>query len=241
MTHYLTRAVLDRDAPEHALRPLIDPPDGGAALDAHHRLIWTLFPGRDAKRDFLWRADGKGRFLILSAREPEPSGLFRPLETKPFGPVLAPGDRLAFILRANATRDRRSAPGEPVARGTARRPRKDRRVDIVMHAMKDRGIARGIAGPESRAARRMDVACEAARAWLAGRGERAGFTVDDLAVEDYRVSRLKRRGRGEAIFGVLDLKGRLTVGDPAVFADALLTGFGRARAYGCGLMLIRRA
>ena len=62
MTHYLTRAVLDRQAPEHALRPLLDPTDRMATLDAHRRLMWTLFPGHDAKRDFLWRADGTGKF-----------------------------------------------------------------------------------------------------------------------------------------------------------------------------------
>ncbi len=242
MTHYLSRAVLDRRAPEHALRPLLDPANGDAALDAHHRLIWTLFPNRGARRDFLWRADDKGKFTILSAREPQGSRLFEPLRCKPFAPVLASGDRLAFVLRANATRDRRSAPGDDVVPGTKRRPRKDRRVDIVMHSMQEQGIDSGIAGTGSRAARRMDVAAEAAGVWLSGLGERRGFSVDGLIVEDYRRIRTsKRRGGRKAIFGVLDLKGLLTVRDPEVFASALVAGFGRAKAYGYGLMLVRRA
>jgi len=33
----------------------------------------------------------------------------------------------------------------------------------------------------------------------------------------------------------------LTVEDPPLFLVALAAGFGRARAFGCGLMLIRRA
>ena len=117
MTHYLTRAVLNRSAPERALRPLIDPADRDAAFDAHHRLIWTLFPGDNAERDFIWRADDGGKFYILSARKPHKSRLFDPLESKPFEPELEAGDRLQFVLRANATKDRRSVNGEAVRKG----------------------------------------------------------------------------------------------------------------------------
>lgn len=243
MTHYLTRAVLDRQAPEHALRPLLDPTDRTATLDAHRRLMWTLFPGHDAKRDFLWRADGKGKFLVVSAREPRCSRLFKPLESKPYAPVLAAGDRLAFVLRANATRDRRPGPGDDAVSGNGRKPRRDRRVDIVMHAMQEHGLKGGITGSNSRAARRMEIAGEAARSWIASQGDRHGFQVeiDTFAVEDYRVSSLKRRGGGQATFGVLDLKGLLTVRDPEMFTSMLFAGLGRARAFGCGLMLVRRA
>ncbi len=41
--------------------------------------------------------------------------------------------------------------------------------------------------------------------------------------------------------GVLDYEGVLTVEDPVLFLSALTVGFGRARAFGCGLMLVRRA
>ena len=240
MTHYLTRATLDRNAPEHALRPLLDPVDKDAAFDAHHRLIWTLFPNQNKKRDFLWRVDNSGRFLILSARKPRFSSLFRPLETKPFAPVLATGDRLAFLIRANATKDRRSGPGEAVVPGTHRRPTRDRRVDIVMDAMRAQGVEPRSDRPDGRAAGRMDIAKEAAQAWLSTQGERRGFEVEHLAVEDYRVRELKRRGKRNAFFGVLDLAGILTVRDPDALTSALLSGLGRAKAYGCGLMLVRR-
>jgi CRISPR system Cascade subunit CasE len=39
---------------------------------------------------------------------------------------------------------------------------------------------------------------------------------------------------------VLDINGVLTVKDPERFLVALASGFGRARAFGYGLMLIRR-
>ncbi len=240
MTHYMTRAVIDRQAPEHTLRPLLDPTDTARVLDAHRRLIWTLFPGSDAKRDFLWRADGKGRFLIVSAHKPRPSRLFRPVESKPYTPVLAADDRLAFVLRANATKDRRSRPGDDVVSGSVRKPRRDRRVDVVMHAMHEQGIEGGVDDGSARAALRMQVAEDAAKSWLARQGESRGFVVETSAVEDYRVSSLKRRGGKEATFGILDLKGVLTIRDPEEFTKMLFTGLGRARAFGCGLMLVRR-
>ena len=240
MTHYLTRAVLNRSAPEHALRPLIDPADKDAAFDAHHRLIWTLFPGDSANRDFLWRSDDGGKFYVLSAREPQESRLFKPLESKPFEPKLEAGDRLQFVLRANATRDRRSINGEAVRPGTRRTPAKDRRVDIVMHAMREEGAVGGLTGAESRASRRMDLANKAANEWLRAQGERRGFSVSELVVDDYRVTKLKRGEGSQATFGILDLRGILTVRDPECFSAALISGFGRSKAFGCGLMLVRR-
>ena len=240
MTHYLTRVKLNRNAPEQALTPLLDPVDKNAALDVHHRLMWTLFPDRTAKRDYLWRADGKGRFLILSARQPQQSRLFNPLETKIFDPVLAAGDQLSFLLRANATKDRRSSLGENVVPGTLRKPIKDRRVDIVMHAMHQKRIEPSKTGAEGRSHQRMQIAKGAAQDWLSNLGERRGFEVNNLAVDNYRVLKLKRRRGISANFGILDISGWLTVREPDLFIKALLTGFGRAKAYGCGLMLVRR-
>ncbi|MCY4541172.1 MAG: type I-E CRISPR-associated protein Cas6/Cse3/CasE [Rhodobacteraceae bacterium] len=241
MTHYFTRAVVNKHAPEHTLRPLLDPKDASAAMDAHRRLIWTLFPGRHAKRDFLWRADGNGKFLIISARKPHPTRLFRPIDFKPYKPVLAAGDRLAFVLRANATKDRRSSPGENTVTGTKRRPRRNRRVDIVMHAMHELGLKGGSRGSDSRSSRRMQVAEEAAQSWLARQGKLRGFEIGMLAVEDYQALSLKRSKGKAAKLGVLDLKGILTVSEPEEFTNLLYAGLGRAKAFGCGLMLVRRA
>ncbi|WP_243641924.1 type I-E CRISPR-associated protein Cas6/Cse3/CasE [Rhodovulum steppense] len=42
-------------------------------------------------------------------------------------------------------------------------------------------------------------------------------------------------------FGILDLEGRIEVTDPEALLARLARGFGRAKAFGCGLMLIRRA
>ena len=236
MTLHLTRAVLDRNAGAAALAPLLDPPDPDQAFDAHRRLVWTLFPGRQASRDFLWRADGRGRFFILSHRPPVQSDLFRPLDTTDFTPVLAVGDRLSFVLRANATKDRR-IPEDP----NGRRP--NRRVDLVMDAL--HGTAgQTVLGPDrvsNRPGQRMKIADRVAADWLAAQGNRHGFALEWVRAEDYSVRRISRRRQNPATLGVLDLTGLLTVTEPVGFVAALGVGFGRARAFGCGLMLIRRA
>lgn len=225
MTMFLSRLCLDRSAGNAALAPLLDPDDPSAALSAHHRLLWTLFAdGPDRKRDFLWRAEGEGRFLVLSQRPPRAHDLFAPPEVKAFDPALAAGDRLAFALRANATRDRAKAGRE----GTG-----DRRVDVVMDLL--RAVPSG-----DRAVARAEFAREAAGRWLGGQAARFGFGVLDLAVEDYRAVPLPRPGAPRARLGILDLAGRLEITDPAAFLARLRDGFGRARAFGCGLMLIRR-
>lgn len=231
MTLYLSRLTLKRTAPTAALMPLLDPPEPGQAADAHHRLMWSVFSdGAARERDFLWRHDGRGRFLALSARTPAPNDLFRPHETKVFEPRLSVGDRLHFKLRANATKDRAAASRGP------KRQRKDRRVDIVM----DRLHREAPAG-DGRSELRDRIAEDAARDWMTRQGVDRGFRPRLTAVENYSTINLGRRRREGATLGILDLAGSIEVTVPDVFVAALARGFGRAKAWGCGLMLIRRA
>lgn len=240
MTLYLSRVALRRDPSVEALSALIDP-DGPEKLDAHHRLIWSLFAdGPERRRDFLWREDGRGRFYTLSQRPPDPSGagLFAPVDTKAFEPELRRGDHLRFTLRANATR---SLP--PRSRGD-----RGERVDVVMHALSQ---AEDDAEIAPRSERRDAAALIAGRAWLAAQGESHGFRIHDgpdgepaVAVDSYSTMDLpgaRGRRKGRPRFGVLDLAGEIEVLDPARFLAQLASGFGRAKAFGCGLMLIRRA
>lgn len=222
MTLYLSRLTLSKEPKAAALDALLNPEDPARRMDAHHRLLWAAFTdGPDRTRDFLWREEGAGHFLTLSARPPEPSDLFAPPEIRDFAPVLADGDRLAFALRANATRDRKG----------------QGRVDVVMDALH--------AVPQAeRASRRMEIAQTEARAWLDRQGAKAGFRLLGVEVGDYSVAALpSHRGprRGQPQFGILDMTGLLELTNPATFLPALTQGFGRAKAFGCGLMLIRRA
>ncbi|MFB2533182.1 type I-E CRISPR-associated protein Cas6/Cse3/CasE [Paracoccus sp. p3-h83] len=221
MSLYLSRLRVARDPAVAALDALLDPAHDGARMDAHHRLLWSAFAGDPtATRDFLWRAEGQGRFLVLSPRPPGHSPLFDPPEVKPFAPDLVPGDVLEAVLRVNATRARKGVG----------------RVDVVMDAL--HGVPRG-----ERAAQRMAVAQVAAQDWLAGQGAQHGFDPLAVAVQDYSTVALPgHRGKraGQPQFGVLDLTARLRVTDPPAFVAKLAAGFGRAKAFGCGLMLIRR-
>ena len=231
MTLYLSRLTLNREAPAAALLPLLNPREPGAAADAHHRLIWSVFADSgERKRDFLWRHDGRGRFYTLSSRPPQSNGLFNPPETKVFNPVLRAGEQLQFTLRANATKDRAA-----VSRmeKSARRG-KSRRVDVVMDLLRT--------APEGgkRAAIRDHTAQAAAEAWMNRLGTARGFEPRRTLVEGYSTIELGRRRRQGATFGILDLTGVLVVTDPDAFLAALAAGFGRAKAWGCGLMLIRR-
>jgi len=220
---YLSRLSLRRSPDVAALAQVLNPRAAGARLDAHHRLVWSAFAGDpEARRDFLWRDMGGGVFLVLSPRPPGDSALFERADATPFAPDLAPGDQLAFVLRANATRTVTEADG------------KKRHRDVVMEAL--HGLPKG-----ARAARRLELAQEAGRRWLEGQGARAGFMVKDCGVTAYDVAEPPGQGVRRPRFGVLDLEGLIEVADPAAFLARLVQGFGRAKAFGCGLMLIRRA
>lgn len=221
MTLYLSRLRLSQNPSARALDALLNPEGQGARADAHHRLIWAAFADTpDRTRDFLWRDDGKGSFLTLSTRPPLANDLFE-AEAKPFAPDLRPGTLLEFTLRANATRDRKG-------KG---------RVDVVMDVLHS-------VAPADRAAQRMDIAQREGTAWLVRQGETAGFTVIKVDVGDYSVAALpshKGKRKGQPQFGILELSGVVQITDPAAFLVKLASGFGRARGFGCGLMLIRRA
>lgn len=259
---YLSRARLRRDVPAAALRRLLVADDAAPRTAAAHQLVWTLFADApDRRRDFLWREAEPGMFYLLSSRLPEDHhGLFAVDPPKPFAPALAAGDRLAFVLRANATVARQA---EGKARARDGRVRGGR-CDVVMDALRG--------ADDDRAGARRTVLDGAAHAWLRRQGERHGFALDPLPtsasavavhsfdddeggdeltgggaagrfrVAGYRVLRVDRGGRAARLqLGVLDVEGVLTVRDPAAFIAALGTGFGRAKAFGCGLMLVRRA
>lgn len=233
---HLSRVRLRRDAPAAALAPILLPPDDGQRAGTVHRLLWTLFADdRHRRRDFLWReaggtdlVPGRSEFLVLSDRGPvDAHGLFH-LETKEFAPALAPGDRLAFSLRANPVVTK---PGDLNARGKRKRTRHD----VVMERL--RHVPKG-----ERAEPRFGLVQEAGRDWLMQQGERYGFAVlEGLRVDGYETLRVPREGERPILFSVLDLDGVLEVRDPAAFLAALRGGFGKAKAFGCGLMLIRRA
>ena len=230
---YLSRARLRSARGEvlSAVAPLLILDDPRHRAGHAHRILWLLFQDRtDAKRDFLWRDEGNGRYLVLSQRPPvDPNGLFD-LETKPFAPHLAPGDKLRFALRANPVAARKEA----LTADERERRARGKRVDVVMDAL--RAVPR-----EERRAVRDDIAAKAGGAWLAQQGATSGFRLAcPPTVSGYAQIPIERRGKRPAGFSVLDLAGEIEITDPPAFLARLAKGFGSAKAFGNGLMLIRR-
>ena len=226
---YLSRARLKRDASVSALAPLLlgKTGRGGAIRQPGHHLVWSLFAdSAERKRDFLWRETDSGVFLILSERHPEDRhGLFEIAEPKPFTPTLEPGDRLRFSLRAN-----------PVVRRRHPTHRRSVKHDVVMDGLRSR--AEG-----ERAEHRLAVMREHGLAWLERQGARTGFTIrsDEVSVDGYDQHRISRaRSAPLMSYSTLEFEGILSVSDPATLLLSIAHGFGGAKAYGCGLMLIRR-
>ncbi|HEY0866277.1 MAG TPA: type I-E CRISPR-associated protein Cas6/Cse3/CasE [Fimbriimonas sp.] len=247
----MSRLELKADAAERPAfwREVSSP--GGA-----HRALWAVFSrSPEQSRDFLFRRDeggpggaGRVRFFVLSKHPPasDDDGIWS-IETRPFAPVIKAGDRLAFSLRASPTvkRPARETGGEKSARG--------RRHDVIRDQ-----VLRSVKGGEP-----IDVA-EAVRVagmrWLSAKADQAGFDLpadapaetDDgmpfaadvhapLRIGGYRRHRIYRSGAKPILFSTLDFEGVLVVREPARFVEQVASGFGPQKAFGCGLMLLRRA
>lgn len=247
---YLSRVTLRRDAPDVApLLQILQPREEDERVNVEHRLLWTIMPDdvREAvntkrthgemRSAFLWRSEQPhGKYFVLGPKPRDDSGLFT-IESKSFEPNLSEGDRLAFDLRVHATVDRKVGTDQS---GKAIRKRCDVALDL-MTALERAAEAKHM----ERSKYRTSMAEQAARDWLSARAEMSGFRTEMLKLDAYRTVRLPGKGRRGRIgkpydIGVFDLKGTLSVADPGRFVQRLASGFGRAKAFGCGLMLVRR-
>ena len=226
MNWYLSKIRLSRSPAVRVLEESLRQPDAGKRRSAQHHMLWSAFAtDPNQKRDFLWRAESDGSFLTLSPRPPrEGNELFAKPDVKLFAPSLEVGDLLDFQLQVNATRMKRGI---------------GKRVDVVLDVICS-------VPKQERAKERMAIAQKEGCAWLKRQGEKAGFTPHYVSADDYHTETLPRFGneakrRNRPDFGILDLSGQLEVTDPEAFLAQLVKGFGRAKAFGCGLMLIRRA
>jgi CRISPR system Cascade subunit CasE len=219
--HVLTKAVLAPEA--HNLGVLLRE---NAATDGGHRLLWTLF-ARDSTaaastRLFLYRRVDDRTYMIVSEAPPHDAHKLWQLGPKPYDPRPVMGERYRFILRANP------------AMAISQDNRKSLRVDAVMHAKRQ-------AKASGKDWQREDEAA-AALAWLHKREDAIGvrFAREACHVRDYVQGRVPRKDAAPARFSTVDFEGAFEVVDSAKLVTALFSGIGKARAFGCGLMLIRR-
>ena len=242
---YFSRLQLLRNAAHVApLLEILQPKESGARIAVDHRLLWTVMPlgvreratrarsNGGAESTFLWRADRKEGCYYLLGPKPEAEGGFFSIESKAFEPSFSRGDRLAFELRLNATVDRKvrtDAAGNPIRK----------RCDVAMDLLKSEEQRKG-RSQFRRLEHRMVLAERAAEGWFAGRVEKFGIRLEKLLLEGYRAEKFPRNAGKSGVLGVFDLKGALTVTYPERFVERLVKGFGRGKAFGCGLMLVRR-
>lgn len=201
-----------------------------------HQLVWKLFPEQQAsraRRAFVYRVDMVGGTPVLhvvSDWQPQDGGLTGiRLETKPYDPRPPEGSRLKFELRLNPTVSRKQ-PGVPGGvRGAVH--------DVVVDALK--------ATPKGeRALPEALRAHDAVIAWLQDRQERLGCTFREqtLLVSRYERHQFTKPAGGRAVrYSTVDVEGELIVNDVDALHTALTSGVGRAKAWGCGLLLVRRA
>jgi CRISPR system Cascade subunit CasE len=79
--------------------------------------------------------------------------------------------------------------------------------------------------------------------WLQARAESNGFSVapELVTVDGYQQHESYAKQQKRPVrYSTVDFQGILTVTDPERFRTALFSGIGKAKAFGCGLMLIRR-
>lgn len=210
-----------------------------------HRLLWRLFdepPGQ--ARDFLFRrvdpldADENGRqrrdmaFYVLSMRQPMDKDGIWLMQTKPFSPKLVQGERLAFSLRVNPVRARRE-PDPEKKRGRVKRD------DVVMCAKQE---IKAATIPNDERPSEAELVQASGINWLRERAGRCGFSIGpaEVRADGYRQHWIKRAPK-DIRFSTIDFEGRMTVTDPQALLNAMSTGIGPAKAFGCGLLLIRRA
>ncbi len=222
-----------------------------------HRLLWDLFstPNRflyreESTREQLASNHSLPLYYVLSEIAPvEKSPIFE-IDSKPFNPALKAGDQLAFRLRANPTVARKQE-GD----------KKSKRHDVVMNAQRDWLIKSceesglNSVGTKSQLRHLLiergqvqskvlddqldDVMNGAALKWLAARAPKGGFQLQSTQATGYRWHALPEKNR-TAGFSSLDYEGVLSVEEPRLFAELIGQGIGPSKAFGCGLMLIRR-
>ncbi len=222
---YLSKIEFSPAYPEKMVKIL------AKGIFSEHQMMWNLFEeDKSIKRDFLYRRDDSQSlpfYYLLSAREPVKNDDIFHIETQAYNPILKKVDELHFSLRANAVK----------TFTVKNSSKKIRRRDIVEYKVDEYKKKSATEQPSSSVIR-----YEAGKEWLEQQGKRCGFELKHLMVENHRYYQFKKPGdRNQRHFTSLDFLGRIKIIEPEKFLrEVLLNGLGRAKAYGCGLFLVRR-
>lgn len=198
-----------------------------------HQLLWQLFPEQD-KRNFLFREYynrcNQLTFYVLSNHAPSQQHKALLVESKAFAPKLVNGQSLAFDLRANPVVSYREPSANP--KGSVKRH------DVLMSAKR----AYKLANPNNHdKVAEKTVMTQAAIDWINNPKRLSSWGIALATQPDvnaYQQHRMQRRKQSISIASI-DYQGILTITNVRQFQYHLSRGFGKAKAFGCGLMLIR--
>jgi CRISPR system Cascade subunit CasE len=223
---------LSRVSPREELSPAQLVKLGDLSPYGQHQALWKLFNAnkseRNGRAEFLFRCDKKNSlpvFYLLSQRKPlDILGTWL-IESKALDPDIRAGDRLAFKLRVNPTISK------PVDAG-----RRGKRHDAVMDAKVRLGWKEI---PLAQRPPLAQVVQDAGEKWLCSRQARLGAQIDEnLRADGYRTWR--RQGSKGIELATLDFEGSLRVTNADRFVQSMFDGIGPAKAFGCGLLLVKR-
>lgn len=227
-----------------------------------HQWLWRFFnaaPGTE--RPFLFRRQEGGplpQFYLLSSIQPQmPAACsdWWQLRSREYDPQPQPGSLLEFDLRLNPTV---SGPTPAELREGQKRLRGQKH-DVVMHAKKLLLAKHGLQhmrdwdetrhGPRPAA---QEIAWQACRDWLQSRQQDWGVSIewDSLQIDAPQQHLEPRKPAPDSKqdkppkplqYTSVDVRGVLRVTDADKLRARLLGGIGRAKAFGCGLLLVRPA
>lgn len=198
-----------------------------------HQVLWRAFSDHaERKRDYIYRLDwqqGSPVIYTVSERMPRNDSIWD-VKTKDYSPQLKKGDKLFFNLRINPIRKRKNP----------KEPGKSSKIDEIMHYrfLQDKKETES----------RTEIAERVCSDWLKDRfknrttDKNYAMLDSNIRVISYQVRKFWKRGKEKPVtLGVCDLEGIIQVTEPELFVqEALFKGVGPAKAFGCGLMLIRR-
>lgn len=231
---------------EHLLRQAAHELAQSASYD-DHQWLWKFFPSSaDQRRDFIFRRhehEQMPSFYVVSQRLPTAFSEAWQVKSRIYAPQLKEGRRLLFQLRANPVITKKND------------GRKSQRHDVVMEAKKQLLAERGFGNEakwadwndESNKPLLYELVQKHCAEWLDGVAEKNGFKValtDEqvpqrrLQVDAYEQSKAVKRTH-DIRFSTVDFSGELLVTNPELFNLALYNGLGHAKAFGCGLLLVR--
>ena len=213
-----------------------------------HQWLWKFLPSSaNQTRDFIFRRheqEQMPRFYVVSQRPPTAFNDAWQVQSRSYDPQLQEGQRLSFQLRANPVITKKNEDG------------KSQRHDVVMQAKKLLLTEQGLSNEAKWADRKdenfkpllYELVQKHCAAWLDGVAKRNGFEIgltdEDKPQRKLQVDAYEQRKAGKRDhnirFSAVDFSGELLVTNPELFQLALFNGLGHAKAFGCGLLLVRR-